>query len=388
MLKGKLLKATAYFFLVAITIVSLETIGYFALYIKSNSFDFLSNKNYFYIRAMLLGANDPDLFPRYLSLPYLGYIPYPGYKRHNVIQHNEDGYRGTKVPLIKKSKFRVLCLGGSTTYGFGVESPQNTYPAKLEILLNQFIQKNKPVLNNITGAEVINAGIDAGVSSEELQQYLFKYRYYQPDAVIVHSGINDALVWCSTADSFQLDYTHYRRLNFHLEPLPKPARVLIKSYLLSFFVIQLFYSDFSVFEDGFIQQTNHTYCRWSKVNIDSVSFNREYSSNPFFKNTQTLFREIVSDSAALFVLPNILNRENQMVKNNLRYQMFSNENIRISHFLCEQNAGIPIAYNYDSTNNPTFWIDDCHLKEKGEARKAQIVAPYLERFIQSRYAVH
>jgi hypothetical protein len=82
-----------------------------------------------------------------MSLPYLGYVPYPGYKNHGIVQHNEDSYRGNKVPLQKGKKIRVLCLGGSTTYGHGVAYPHETFPAQLEILLTNYI-KHDSLLSN------------------------------------------------------------------------------------------------------------------------------------------------------------------------------------------------------------------------------------------------
>ena len=114
-----------------IIVIALEVIGYAAMWFSSRHTDFLSNKNYFRIRDMLIGNKDPEHLPRYLTLPYLGYIPYPQYKSHGVEQHNCDGYRGSRIPLSRNKKLRVLCLGGSTTYGLGVDSPSQTFPAQL-----------------------------------------------------------------------------------------------------------------------------------------------------------------------------------------------------------------------------------------------------------------
>jgi hypothetical protein len=247
--------------LIFIVIVSLELLGYAGLWLNSRSLDWLSNKSYFHIRAMLAGCNDANMRPKFLTLPYLGYIPFPGYSKNGIIQHNEDGYRGKKIALMKGNKFRVLCIGGSTTYGFGVDSPAQAFPARLEVLLENYIQKDTTLSKQYSGAEVINAGLDASTSADELIQYLLKYRYYRADAVVVHSGINDALI-LSSAKDFQLDYTHYRRINFHLEPLSQPMRFFMKSYFISYFAIQLFYNNFSLEGDEYGHQGRQTFCKW------------------------------------------------------------------------------------------------------------------------------
>ena len=69
---------------------------------------------------------------RYVGQPYLTYVPAPNYKQ-GLNYHNEQGYRGKAVSMERRPGVaRVLCLGGSTTYGDGVEDSNATYPAQLE----------------------------------------------------------------------------------------------------------------------------------------------------------------------------------------------------------------------------------------------------------------
>ena len=364
-----------------ILVILLESASYTAMWFNSRSFDWLSNKNYFRVRAMLMGNKEGDQLPRYLTLPYLGYVPYPGYAKNGVVQHNRDGYRGTRVPLIKTHKFRVLCLGGSTTYGLGVNMPTETYPAQLEAMLNKRFLCDAALSGKYAGVEVINAGLEAGNSAEELQQYLFKYRYYNPDVVVVHSGINDAELMGNSSSDFQLDYTHYRRLQFHLEPLPAAARWLMKSYFLSFFTIRLFYENFYYSgmsgRECYTRQQGQTFCQWSTVNLDSVLQNKKYEFLPFYRNTKTLFEEIVKDSAALIVLPNILNPTDHFVQSSVNYSKICNQNVILSQLLARQTGGINVPFSFDSIHNRSWWLDDCHLNALGEKNKAQILLPYI-----------
>ncbi len=368
--------------LLVIVIVICEIIGYTGMWLNSCSLDFLSTKNYFNIRAMLLGNKDPEYFPRYLSLPYLGYIPYPGYKKHEVVQHNEDGYRGNKVPLEKTDKFRILCLGGSITYGFGVDSPIQAFPAQLEILVNNYILSDSILYKKYHGAEVINAGLEGGNSAEELQQYLFKYRYYRADAVIIHSGVNDALLVRDAKPDFQLDYTHYRRINFHAEPLPQPARWLMKSYLISFFTIRLFYQSFADnIGDLYQHPGEQTFCKWSNVNMDSIIGKQQYEQYPFYENTKSLYSEITSDSSVLIVFPNALNTKFVKSKS---YKDLCSLHAAMSKKLCAQIGGTYVPFEFDSIKDASSWLDDCHVNANGEKNKAEILFPFLVKVMHQR----
>ena len=82
--------------------------------------------------------------------------------------------------------YRIVCIGGSTTYGYGVTHPHSTYPAFLEIELKQKYPNKK--------VEVINAGIEGATSFEELKNYLFKVKYLKPDAIVIKSGGNDVIL--------------------------------------------------------------------------------------------------------------------------------------------------------------------------------------------------
>jgi lysophospholipase L1-like esterase len=367
-------------FIVGIVLFAFEIIGYTGMWINSRSFDYLSNKNYFNIRAMLMGSKGPEKSPAYLSQPYLGYIPYPGFKRKGVVQHNPDGYRGLRVPFQKTNKYRILCIGGSTTYGFGVDSPSQAYPAQLEKILNDYVMGDSSLHRRYKGVEVINAGLEDGNSAEELQQYLFKYRYYKPDVVIVHSGINDALLLCqSKSDEYQLDYTHYRRINLNLEALDQPARFLMNSYFVSFIVIRLFYNDFATASRNEFQHYNHqTFCKWSKIDIDSVTnINTGYDHYPFYHNAKSLCAEIINDSSALILFPNAVNEKVADKK----YRKLCLLNSDITHELAKKFGAVYVGFSFNSIDS-NLWIDDCHLNKDGERKKAEIIFPYLLKMMQ------
>ncbi len=114
---------------------------------------------------------------------YLNYDLAPGYKKKRMT-HDEFGYRGPKFN-IKKSEnaFRIVAIGGSTTYTEKVNNDKETYPAQLEKKLRAL---------GYNQVEVINAGVPGYTSWESLINLQFRVLYLSPDLVIVYHGVNDA----------------------------------------------------------------------------------------------------------------------------------------------------------------------------------------------------
>ena len=97
---------------------------------------------------------------------------------------NEHGFRGESFDFVKgNDEYRIIMVGGSTTFGLGSTSNDQTIPSHLESILNEKFQKN---------IKVINAGVIASTSRSEvyyIQNHLIKF---QPDLIIVFDGYNDS----------------------------------------------------------------------------------------------------------------------------------------------------------------------------------------------------
>jgi lysophospholipase L1-like esterase len=135
------------------------------------------------------------------------YVPHPytAYGLRPVAgspDNNAFGLRGAE-PLVPKPPgvVRILCLGGSTTYGSGV-SAEEAYPARLAALL-------AGVASPGTRYEVLNCGVPGYTSVESLIALELRLFELEPDGLVVCHGINDARM-IQTRD-FQPDYTHMRR---------------------------------------------------------------------------------------------------------------------------------------------------------------------------------
>jgi len=118
--------------------------------------------------------------------------------------HNSHNLRGRDLPTTKPADtVRIVCLGGSTTYGVGATTDSHTYPAHMERFLRErYAQAGFAV-------EVINGGHPAYASLESLILFQTRLLDFSPDVAILHNSLNDA--WMATNFStYAGDYSHGR----------------------------------------------------------------------------------------------------------------------------------------------------------------------------------
>jgi len=102
------------------------------------------------------------------------------------ININSEGFRGAEFSPTKPSDtYRIVMVGGSTTFGSGVFDDE-TIPFQLE----QKFQNE----HNEFNVEVINAGLGGSWSKLETDLIKNKIIDYDPNLLIVYDGANDALV--------------------------------------------------------------------------------------------------------------------------------------------------------------------------------------------------
>jgi lysophospholipase L1-like esterase len=115
--------------------------------------------------------------------------PIPGYSE-GAVTINSEGFRG---PMVSKTKaagtFRVVVLGDSVTFGYGV-SESDTYPRQLERRLRALEHKPAAFAGR-PHVEVVNAGVIGYSSWQGRVLYDERIRDYSPDLVVVQFGYND-----------------------------------------------------------------------------------------------------------------------------------------------------------------------------------------------------
>lgn len=142
--------------------------------------------------------------------PFMGYLYRPGAVRvgnveagGNVVHINSRGMRGPELSAVKApGTYRILCMGGSTTYGTGASGDNTTYPARLEHYLNERAPAGLEY-------EVANCGVQGYTTAENLIYLQLLLVELEPDAIVIYQAANDARP--IQAKNFKPDYTNIRR---------------------------------------------------------------------------------------------------------------------------------------------------------------------------------
>ncbi|MGH7149941.1 MAG: SGNH/GDSL hydrolase family protein [Planctomycetota bacterium] len=108
--------------------------------------------------------------------PVLAYRNHPG-QRGPGFAVNSRGYRGPELRPREPGVPRIVLLGGSTAFGFGIGSDEDTLAARLE--------------RELAPAEVVNAGVIGYVSGQELALLRTEVLDLDPQVVIAFDGWND-----------------------------------------------------------------------------------------------------------------------------------------------------------------------------------------------------
>lgn len=312
------------------------------------------------LRGEKLAQTDVNATPQ----AYLLYIPTPGFIANGVQQNNLHGYRGDAIPLQRApDALRVLFLGGSTTYGEGVNNPSDTYPAQLGLLLQQ-----TPVFAK-RQIEILNAGLRWGTSAEILTHYLLKFRYYRPDLVVINPGGNDPVAY--TTLNYQPDYSNWRKPPRTVQMLPTQTQWLLQSRLASVVVVLLFYPD--VVEGAtFVHNGEVVPARWfTPQNPGEL----QLSEQAFYNNLSTVVREIQQDGAQVLLLSYQGNPFDVGDQEAWR-QYYDHEEAVLQQVAKERRvlfAPFPLSQMPEA-----MWVDPSHINAEGEQIKARYVYEQLQ----------
>ncbi len=117
--------------------------------------------------------------------------------------HNAQGFRGPEIELPKpEGVYRVVTIGGSTTYSSAVGSWKDDFARQLQREFNQRGHSN---------VEVINAGYPGWNSWESLINLQINILDIQPDAIIIYHGTNDVHTRLVSVDAYKSDNSGRRR---------------------------------------------------------------------------------------------------------------------------------------------------------------------------------
>jgi len=315
---------------------------------------------------LLLAGEVPETGDRdgVMGQPYLLYIPAPGYR-----DHNEQGYRGKAVPMQRTSGVsRVLCLGGSTTYGYMAKRPGSSYPAQLEEILKQELP------TGVDDVDVINAGVVDATTAELLTHYHFKYHYFRPDVVVINTGRNDPEV----GEYYQPDYSHARHPMQVPQPLSQFGRTVVQSRLAALIVLKMLYGrnpgNAWIERDDELPPPTVWHPNAKNANADRTLDDSELA---FTHNLNSLINEIERDGARVLLVPVRLNPHEARKEEQFQY-IARHERI-LSQLATER--GLLLAPFPADVITPRNWADGTHLSSDGSREKAEYLAPLVRRLL-------
>lgn len=145
------------------------------------------------------------------GLPYVNYGLNPA---HNDV--NSEGYRGAEVAVPKPDGlFRVVALGGSTTYGIYLTA-EEAYPAQLQAILRDEYGYEQ--------VEVVNAGVPGYKTWENFLSFALQILDLEPDLIIIYQGFNDVAARMAAPEDYDgLNSATAGIWNFDQESLPVSA---------------------------------------------------------------------------------------------------------------------------------------------------------------------
>ena len=136
----------------------------------------------------------------------------------SIMRINNQGFRGEDFDEEKNENvFRVITIGGSTTFGSGVKDDQ-TYSYLLQEIFNR-----NPEVN----VEVINLGIAGGWSYTEIELINEKAINFEPDLIIVYDGWND-VISSKLEQEIDGDWEEMDRTVFHY--IDDPASSFLRNF--------------------------------------------------------------------------------------------------------------------------------------------------------------
>jgi lysophospholipase L1-like esterase len=304
--------------------------------------------------------------------PYLwsNFAPYPSTSHANALGWRYGGGKRT-------SKLRILCLGGSTTWGNAATSPEKSYPAQMETFL-----KSKGF-----SVDVVNGGCDGHSTAEMIGTLAFRGIYENPDMVIIHEGINDSGPLFTQAN-YRPDYTNWRTVDE--QHMDGSAWLLRKTWRIPSWTVR-------AFSAALLRPNPFNY---EKVGyeMDPLDDPRLLSQTDFSKRVNAGFKANLATLSAIarahgatpvfMTVVFLPNKVVQWLPDMKTDRDFSDRIQSQAKWGIDHNNGLMETAGRELNNDvipfdkwrPTkdeYWVDPCHLNDAGEGEKASFVGEWL-----------
>lgn len=272
-------------------------------------------------------------------------------------------YKGYDVNVDKSCK-RILAYGGSTTFSNHViDDPSKCWTFILERLFEQNEQE----------IEVVNCGLNYGLTSELLSHLSLEGTHFDPDFVILHGPGNDFLP-VAIGDNTR-DYRMTRRAQTITPRQFEP--MLLKFSAIARICYCLMFREYS-------------FARLEPSSWDPLETQNERMRNAnissFKNNVKNFVGVCLSRDIKVILIDFVQNSKEslEIYKPGLSEGMISVVGHMNDYFkaLADQNDEeiLHVGFSENEFQSSDFY-DTCHLTEIGEAKKATIIFDSIKEFV-------
>jgi lysophospholipase L1-like esterase len=329
----------------------------------------------------------PDQYDRYILFTslkssdlawtphhYIGYVPNPNYRKGRTF-HNSLGFRGKEFALEKPDGvYRIVALGGSSTYDVRIEDNDKTFTAQLEKLL-----KEEYGYHNV---EVINAGVPGYNSWEILINLEFRVLDLNPDLVIIYEGTNDVHARLVEPSAYRGDNSGRRRA-WQVPPVAlwqHSALLRILSRMMNF--------TRQVSVDDFV--SSPTYLSWPyefRLNDADVDPAEILKKNPpvyFRRNLENMIAVAKEHGVQILFATWAYSPYLNDYASSASYQQGFQENNRVVKEVATSHHIPLFDYARVMPQDASYWADGRHANDAGALLKAALFAEFIDsrRLIQ------
>lgn len=311
---------------------------------------------------------------RFAPLPYLNYGLSPTHPDHNTL-----GYRGAEIAMPKPpGTFRIVALGGSTTYGTFIDHAEDAYPAQLERILRDDY--------GYTHVDVINAGVPGYKSWELFVNFAFRVLDLEPDMILIYAAVNDASARLVSPAYYDALNSGAGIWNFQNQPLPVSSIYRLLAVRLGWLPDpQSLTTQFHVPDDlntcELVEQGGELYCANLEMTPETL-----LERNPpvyFERNLRNLIRLAQANDVQVMLSSWAYSDDVFDVPGGtFMTQPFRQQAVADNNRIIAQLAGEMDVPYYDFaaelTASHDWWVDGLHFNPQGAAEQASRYAAFID----------
>lgn len=323
--------------------------------------------------ALGLAGSESKSVLRYRPHPYLNYVSNSDFVFESGLRpHHPIGIRVPDFPLTEKRPdvFRVVALGGSTTYGMYFEDAGGVWVSLIGLALRETFDLE---------VEVINAAVPNYTTYELLGMATMWLPEFRPDLVLVHVGLNDAFT-IGFPDEGGPDNTNFR-FSWSYRPMPPAIR---KAMRASYF--------FRLSGNGWLARSGHqigdltTAMQYPIPPDDQLEGHIRSATGKYFRRNLETLIALIQRTGAEPVLVNMPLNPAYEQGLGLYYDAVSDAVVRNNGVMAElaDEHDLALVDAYSLMRAPELYLDAAHLNQDGMVRKAQAVADVILPRLEER----